>query len=311
MKRRRQLSLSRIALGFFAGLTLSAEVPRARDEQVRRQIEAELHETLDRVVDERGFAERLGFAYPVQAPALPYAKLKEMADTYADKAINEKYPETWVEEEFARRHRQRFGPWRVGTTVTVMLKNGTRFTERIRAIDQYSITIGPKEIHKSDLHEDSLVHLDTTVAANEIKLIKMKLTSLHQRLVAELRQKTARGFWNKEGYILVEDKWTSKYQVFRDRVDERRERLTRLLLPALEDKHYYLAGFRKYKEEWYEPAGAADRKASDPEEVGQIKAFFHNLLSGRPWHVALVAGGAVTLIALIMACFAARARRRR
>ncbi len=278
-----------LALGFLFASWLPAAVPPEQDLVIRRKIEDELKTVLNRLVSREKYAKIYGLQFPVQTPAQNLAQVQRSADTAFEQMAKEKHPDSWVDDqlqEVAGRYEQ----WRIGNAVLARTRDGKIHKERLRKVTNTTITIGPNEIRKEDLLTRSLLHVDPALAAkarsHDRNKLKNQLLATRATYVRELRLTDEEQFFRKAGYIKVLGEWKSEFDFFEEKISAEHEEFRKIILPSLEYKHYYNAGYRQHNDEWYDPKEAqalASAESPDSEPGGpsaldrlgsKIKAIF-------------------------------------
>jgi hypothetical protein len=250
-----------LALGGVLGLALGlvpaqATIPPEKKQEIDRQIDEELKQSLEKLVSEEAAAARMGFKLPILEPKQPLAAVERLAEKRIEELARQKWPDGWVDAEMLKLT-PRYAQWQKGQEVTVESRTGEKFTEKYREVDEFQVYVGPKSFRKEDLTAETLMHVDAFRAkeaehADRAKLEK-QLQANRQTAARELRLDTIRELYLDHGYMMIAGKWTPKYEYFQRVLKEERERLAAHLRGPLEYKHYYNAGFREFKGDWYTP----------------------------------------------------------
>lgn len=247
--------------GLLSGLTPArATIPPEKKQELDRQIDEELKQALEKLVTDADLAARMGFKLPILEPKVPLVAVERLAEKRIEELARQKWPETWVDTEM-NKLRTRYLQWQKGDTVTVETKDGQKFAEKYREVDDFQIHVGPKSFRKDELTAETLMHVDPfraqeTEQADRAKLAKQLLAN-RQTAARELRLDTIRELYLDHGYMMIAGKWTPKYEYFQRVLKDERERLAAHLRGPLEYKHYFTAGFREFKGDWYTPEEAA------------------------------------------------------
>ncbi len=241
-------------------LILSAAVPPDKKLAIERKISDELKQTLKELVKEEDVAKRLGFEYPVKEPRLTLSAVKRLSDRAIRELAVEKHPDSWVDEQL-KKMAEKYEQWKIGDDVVVYTKGQQKFDEKLRLNSTHYILVGPNKIRKEDMETHSLLHVDPVKAA-EVKQqdknkLRKQLLARREAYIREIRLDKTRELYLEQGYILITGRWTPKHEYFRKVLEAERERLTTIIQEPLEYKHYYHAGYRKFKDEWYTPEEAA------------------------------------------------------
>ncbi len=245
-----------MAFGLLASVLVWGAIPPEKKKPIEQEIQNNLEEILDKLINEKQLADRFGFEYPVKEPAMTLASVEGVVDERVRELSIEAYPKTWVNKELAKMSDE-FAQWETGDKVKGTLKDGKTFDGWLRSKSGNYIQVNAQRIRKEDLSEESLLHVDVLLARKKREQERVKLRrsleALRQRHAREIRLEQVREIYKKEGYIRVKGRWMPKLEFFRGRVNEERARYQRLLEEPLRYKHFYEAGYRKFKGEWYTP----------------------------------------------------------
>ncbi|MCH2174122.1 MAG: hypothetical protein MK193_00150 [Lentisphaeria bacterium] len=240
-------------------MTIYAEVPPDKKLQIDNAIQAELESALGELYDPKEIGMMLGFELPVKPPANPKDIVEEIVGKELDRQAKERYPKAWMYERLDKQLAD-YKQWKPGDKVTVEYTNGKTFTDVLRSNSPEYITLGPKRINKKDLTEATKLHLNPAKARQVYRSTGAKLEKEMLALRAQYRDEISLGvtrqIYSKQGYIRINNVWYSKKDYYEKRVKLTRKRLEGYLLPVLTYKHFYQAGYREFKGEWFTPEEA-------------------------------------------------------
>ncbi len=241
-------------------------VPPDKELAIKRKINDEMKKVLKELVKGEDVCRRLGFEFPVKEPKLTLSAVQKLADRKIREIAKVKHPNVWVQNEL-KKMAGKYAQWKIGDMVVVHTRAEQKLQERLRENKPLYIIIGPNRIRKEDLMTRSILHVEPnraeeTKQQDESKLHK-KLMAMRESYIREIRLDKTRELFLEQGYILIAGRWTPKVEYFQKIFEAERTRYDAHIREPLAYKHYYHAGFRQFKGEWYTPEEAARLRELD------------------------------------------------
>ena len=222
-------------------------------ESLQPLIDQELEEVLNELVDTPEVCEELGLRWPVRPPNKPRDNIAIAVKRQAEIQAFDDFPPQ-LEAGFRTEAEKLFKVYEVATKIAITLKDGMIVKGNLRSIDEKYIHIDARKFRIADVDEYTRTLTDPELAdrAKEKYILEKRIELGKQReeRAAEAEEEIANKLYTDAGYLLVKGEWISRDQYLRNKIDERRQDLAKILAGPLQKKIYYENGFALYDGDW-------------------------------------------------------------
>jgi hypothetical protein len=222
-------------------------------ESLQPLIDQELEEILNELVDTTEISVELGLRWPVRPPSKPRDNIAITVRRQAEIQALDDFPPK-LEVGFRADAEKLFKVYEIATKVTISLRDGMTVKGNLRSIDEKYIHIDAQKFRIADVDEYTRTLTDPSLAdrAKEKYILEKKIELGKQRdeRAVEAEEEIADKLYSDAGYLLVRGEWISRDQYLRNKVEERRQDLAKILVGPLQKKIYYENGFVLYDGNW-------------------------------------------------------------
>ena len=222
-------------------------------ESLQPLIDQELEEILSELVDTTEVSVELGLRWPVRPPNKPRDNIAITVRRQAEIQAFDDFPPQ-LEAGFRTEAEKLFKVYEIATKIAISLKDGMIVKGNLRSIDEKYIYIDAQKFRIADLDGRTRTLTDPELAdrAKEKYILEKRIELRKQReeRAAEVEEEIANKLYTDAGYLQVKGEWISRDQYLRNKVDERRQDLAKILAVPLQKKVYYENGFVLYDGDW-------------------------------------------------------------
>jgi hypothetical protein len=222
-------------------------------ESLQPLIDQELEEVLKELIDTTEVSVELGLRWPVRPPNKPRDNIAITVRRQAEIQAFDDFPPQ-LEAGFRTEAEKLFKVYEIATKIAISLKDGMIVKGNLRSIDEKYIYIDAQKFRIADLDGRTRTLTDPELAdrAKEKYILEKRIELRKQReeRAAEAEEAIADKLYTDAGYLQVKGEWISRDQYLRNKVDERRQDLAKILAVPLQKKVYYENGFVLYDGDW-------------------------------------------------------------
>ena len=230
-------------------------------ESLQPLIDQELEEVLNELVDTTEISVELGLRWPVRPPNKPRDNIAMTVKRQAEIQAFDDFPPR-LEAGFRNEAEKLFKVYQIATKIAISLKDGTIVKGNLRSIDEKYIYIDARKFRITDIDEHTRPLTDPELAnrAKEKYILekRIELGKQREKRAASAEEEIATKLYTDAGYLLVKGEWISRDEYLRNKIDERRQDLAKILAGPLQKKIYYENGFVLYDGDWMPRQEAID-----------------------------------------------------